>query len=208
RGWWGRRRRSSPDVRRVRAGGGDRPRARGLRALLRRGPRRRRRGTPRGVAARRAACRARPRPERQSTRRRLRLLAAVAPARVAAIARAPRRGRFDRRVRGTARAGRMSFASPVWLLGLLAVPALLVFFRSISRRPARNAVAFTNIDLLADVASRPSRWRRLVPVALLALALAAAAAAMARPKATFTTVDRHSTVVLLVDVSRSMRAPH
>jgi Ca-activated chloride channel homolog len=100
----------------------------------------------------------------------------------------------------------MSFASPVWLLGLLAVPALLVFFRAMSRRTARNAVAFTNLDLLADVVSRPSRWRRLVPVALLALALAAAAAAMARPKATFTTVDRHSTVVLLVDVSGSMSA--
>jgi Ca-activated chloride channel family protein len=100
----------------------------------------------------------------------------------------------------------MSFASPVWLLGLLAVPALLVFFRAMSRRPARNAVAFTNLDLLADVVSRPSRWRRLVPVALLALALTAAAAAMARPKATFTTVDHHSTVVLLVDVSGSMSA--
>jgi Ca-activated chloride channel homolog len=100
----------------------------------------------------------------------------------------------------------MSFASPDWLLGLLAVPALLVFFAVVSRRPTRNAVAFTNVDLLAEVVSRPSRWRRLVPVALLALALAAAAAAMARPKATFTTVDRHSTVVLLVDVSGSMSA--
>jgi Ca-activated chloride channel family protein len=100
----------------------------------------------------------------------------------------------------------VSFASPLWLLGLLAVPALLFFFAKISRRPTRNAVAFTNIDLLAEVVAGPARWRRLVPVALLALAVASAAAAMARPKATFTTVDRHSNVVLLVDVSGSMSA--
>src|SRR5262249_34241012 len=139
-------------------------------------------------------------------RRRLRLVAAVATARVAALARAPGRRRVDRRLRGDSRAGRMSFASPVWLLALLAVPALLVLFRAMSRRPARNAVAFTNVDLLAEIVSRPSRWRRVVPVALLALALAAGAAAMARPKATFTTVDRHSTVVRRGAVSGSMSA--
>jgi Ca-activated chloride channel family protein len=100
----------------------------------------------------------------------------------------------------------MSFASPIWLLGLLAVPVLLGFFAAISRRPTRAAVAYTNVDLLAEVAPRPAGWRRLVPVALLALALAAAATATARPKATFTSVDRHSNVVLLVDVSGSMSA--
>src|SRR5207248_3512602 len=43
-------------------------------------------------------------------------------------------------------------------------------------------------------------------VALLVLALVAAAAATARPEARFTMVEKHSTVVLLVDVSGSMSA--
>jgi Ca-activated chloride channel family protein len=100
----------------------------------------------------------------------------------------------------------MSFASPAWLLGLLAVPALLGFLAAISRRPGRSAVTYTNLDLLADLVPARRSWRRVLPVALLALALATAAAATARPQARFTTVDRHSRVVLLVDVSGSMSA--
>src|SRR5262249_46816503 len=92
------------------------------------------------------------------------------------------------------------------LLTLLVVPALLGWLAVIRRRAGRDAVAFTNVDLLAGVArSRRSR-RTLVPVALLALAAAAAATASARPRARFTTVDRHSTAALLVDVSGSMSA--
>jgi len=100
----------------------------------------------------------------------------------------------------------MSFASPIWLLGLLAVPALLAFLRAIDRRPARNAVSFTNLDTLAGVVAQRRAWRRWVPVALLVLALATAAAATARPEVRVVSVEKHATVVLLVDVSGSMSA--
>lgn len=99
----------------------------------------------------------------------------------------------------------MSFASPLWLLGLLVVPALLGSFAVVNRRPGR-AVVFTNVDVLTAVVATGRSWRRFVAVALLALALVAAAAATARPQARFTTVDRQSDVVLLVDVSGSMSA--
>src|SRR5437016_5800025 len=103
----------------------------------------------------------------------------------------------------------MSFASPLWLPGLLVVPLLLGFLAFLafnSRRASRNAVAYTNLELLAELAATRRSWRRVVPVVLLVLALATAAAATARPRARFTSTDRHSSVVLLVDVSGSMSA--
>jgi Ca-activated chloride channel homolog len=100
----------------------------------------------------------------------------------------------------------MSFASPIWLLVLLVVPALLLFVAALRRRRLRDAVAYTNLDLLAELVPARRSWRRAVPLALLVLALACAAAASARPHAKFTTVKRHATVVLLVDVSGSMSA--
>lgn len=99
------------------------------------------------------------------------------------------------------------FASPWLLLLLLVLPAVLAFLLWVDRRRARYAVAFTNIDVLASVAvSRRSTWRRWIPLALLLLALAFAATATARPTAPVSTPLSRATVVLLVDVSGSMRA--
>jgi len=75
------------------------------------------------------------------------------------------------------------------------------------RRRARYPVAYTNLPVLADVVpKRPRRWRRLVPLVLLLLALACAAAAAAHPRLRLSEPDQHATIVLLVDVSGSMRA--
>lgn len=101
----------------------------------------------------------------------------------------------------------MTFTAP-WLLAvLLLVPVLLVVALRLERRRARYTVAFTNLDLLASIASerrrRPQRW---LPLALFLLALATAATALARPKARVSVPSDRATVVLLVDVSGSMRA--
>lgn len=101
----------------------------------------------------------------------------------------------------------MSLASPWFLLALLLVPLVAAFAVWIDRRRARYAVAFTNLDLLASVAeSRRRPWRRWIPLALLLLALASASTALARPRATMRTAKGHATIVLLVDVSGSMRS--
>ena len=100
----------------------------------------------------------------------------------------------------------MSFTSPWFLLALLIVPATLALALWLDRRRARYAVAFTNLDLLASVATPRRSWRRWVPLALFLLALAAASTALARPKATVSVPANRATVVLLVDVSGSMRA--
>lgn len=101
----------------------------------------------------------------------------------------------------------MSFMSPWWLLALLVVPAALAFALWLDRRRAPYAVAFTNLDLLASVAAgRRRSWRRWAPLALFLLALAAASTALARPNASISVPASRATVVLLVDVSGSMRA--
>lgn len=100
----------------------------------------------------------------------------------------------------------MSFVSPWLLLVLLVVPAAGAAAWWFDRRRSRHAVAFTNLELLAAVAGRGRRPIRYVPLALFLLALAAASAALARPQATVQKPANQATIVLLVDVSGSMRS--
>jgi Ca-activated chloride channel homolog len=101
----------------------------------------------------------------------------------------------------------MSFSSPWFLAFLLLVPVVLGLALWVDRRRAKYAVAFTNLDLLAQVAREHRRpWRRWIPLALFLLALVSASVAMARPRATESVPSNRATVVLLVDVSGSMRA--
>lgn len=100
----------------------------------------------------------------------------------------------------------VTFTWPLLLLVLLLVPIAVAFAWWIDRRRSRYAVAFTNLDVLASVATarrRPSRW---IPLALFVLALASASAALARPNADVRVSTNQATIVLLVDVSGSMRA--
>jgi len=101
----------------------------------------------------------------------------------------------------------MSFATPWLLFLLLLVPLVLALALWFDRRRARYPVAFTNLDVLASVATtRRRRWRSWIPLALFLLAVASASAAVARPRATLSEPASRATVVLLVDVSGSMRA--
>jgi len=100
----------------------------------------------------------------------------------------------------------MSFSSPLLLLALLVVPAALIFALVIDRRRSRYPVSFTNLELLAGLVEQRRSWRRWVPLALLLVALACASTALARPKARLSVPENNGTVVLVVDVSGSMRA--
>jgi Ca-activated chloride channel family protein len=100
----------------------------------------------------------------------------------------------------------VSFASPWLLLVLLVVPAALAFALWLDRRRSRYAVAFTNLDVLASVAPKRRRPVRWLPLVLFLLALASASAAIARPTAKVSVPSDRATIVLLVDVSGSMRA--
>src|SRR5262249_18359790 len=100
----------------------------------------------------------------------------------------------------------MTLVQPYYLLALLVVPATLALLIVVNRRRARNAIAFTNLDVLATVAEQQHAWRRWGPIALGLPALVCASAALARPRIHLTVSDQNATVVLLVDVSGSMRA--
>jgi Ca-activated chloride channel homolog len=101
----------------------------------------------------------------------------------------------------------VTFASPYLLVVLLLVPAVLLFALWVDRRHTQYAVAFTNLDVLAKVAAvRSTTWRRWLALVLFLAALAAAGTALARPRATVSTASSRATIVLLIDVSGSMRA--
>lgn len=100
----------------------------------------------------------------------------------------------------------MSFASPYLLPVLAVVPVVAVIAVWLDRRRAKYAVTFTNLEILASVAPRRRAPKRWIPLVLFLLALAAASAALARPRASVTTPAQRATLVLLVDVSGSMRA--
>ena len=99
----------------------------------------------------------------------------------------------------------MSFGHPLLLLTLLVVPAAIACLVLAERRRMRYAVRFTNLDVLAAVAGGRS-FRRYVPVALFLLAVAAACVAVARPHAKTLVPQERATVILVIDVSRSMDA--
>ena len=101
----------------------------------------------------------------------------------------------------------VSFGSPWLLAALVLVPVAIALALWFDRRRAKYPVAFTNLDVLASVAVATRRpWHRWVPLALFVLALACASTALARPRATISEPSSRATVVLLVDVSGSMRA--
>ncbi|HEX6662998.1 MAG TPA: BatA domain-containing protein, partial [Gaiellaceae bacterium] len=97
----------------------------------------------------------------------------------------------------------MSFERPLLLLTLLALPAAAALYLLSERRRMRYAIRFTNLDVLAGVVSGRA-WRRYVPPALFLLALAALCVGVARPQTTTLVPRDRATVILVVDVSRSM----
>jgi Ca-activated chloride channel family protein len=95
---------------------------------------------------------------------------------------------------------------PIGLLALLLVPLALAAYLWIERRRARYAIHYTNIEVLAGVVTRSSRWRAIVPVALILLSLTCALAALSRPEAKVSVSSEQASIVLAVDMSGSMAA--
>jgi Ca-activated chloride channel family protein len=99
----------------------------------------------------------------------------------------------------------VTFERPLLLLTLLVVPLAVALYVLAERRRMRYAIRFTNLDVLAGVVGDRYR-RRFVPLALFLLALAALCIGMARPQHTTLVPRDRATVILVIDVSRSMEA--
>lgn len=98
----------------------------------------------------------------------------------------------------------MSFAWPVLLLLVLAAPILVGLHVWQLRRRRRTAVRVPSVALIRDAVPRQARWRRHIPVALMAAALVALAVAAARPTAEVTVPVNRTSLILALDVSGSM----
>ncbi len=99
---------------------------------------------------------------------------------------------------------RFLWSDSLWLL--LAIPILVAAYVYALRRRKKVAVRYASLALVRD-AIGPSQWlRRHLPALLLLLALTCAVLGVARPTAVITLPSEHQTIVLAVDVSRSMRA--
>ena len=100
----------------------------------------------------------------------------------------------------------MSFATPLLLLALLALPLLVLAYRRLQRRPTKYAVRYTNLDVLAGVVDSTWSWRRHTGMALFLLALGALLVGFARPSVNRLADREEATIVLVIDVSGSMQA--
>ena len=100
----------------------------------------------------------------------------------------------------------MTFGTPIALLGLLVIPAIVALLVVGERRRKAQGALFGTPALVAASAPAPRRIRRLLPFALALVALAALIVGVARPRATLSVPGRQATVILALDTSRSMTA--
>jgi Ca-activated chloride channel homolog len=100
----------------------------------------------------------------------------------------------------------MSFLWPNMLWLLLAVPALVALYLLLLRRRKKAVVRYAGMALVKEAIGSGQRLRRHLPPLLFLVALVLMIAAVARPAAVITLPSQHDTVVLAMDVSRSMLA--
>jgi Ca-activated chloride channel family protein len=100
----------------------------------------------------------------------------------------------------------VSFATPIWLLGLALVPLALLAYQASRRRGSRYAVRYTAVPALKVAAGAVPAWRRHLPAALALAALAALVLALAKPQKTVAVPVERASIMLVTDHSRSMSA--
>lgn len=100
----------------------------------------------------------------------------------------------------------MSFQWPWLLPSLVLVPLFIGLYIWILRRRRRFAVRYSSLTLIRQALPERSRWRRHIPAALFLLGIASLITAAARPEARVQVPMSRTTVILALDVSRSMCA--
>jgi Ca-activated chloride channel family protein len=100
----------------------------------------------------------------------------------------------------------MSFAAPLLLFGLLAVPVAVVAYIWLERRREQQAAQWASPALVPNLVQRPAPRIRHIPAALFLIGLTFLLLGMARPQAKLTSAREGATIVLAVDQSGSMAA--
>ncbi|MDR1852757.1 MAG: VWA domain-containing protein [Propionibacteriaceae bacterium] len=100
----------------------------------------------------------------------------------------------------------LEFMDPWRLLILLLIPLVIAAYIWALKRKKKTGMRYTNTTLVAQVMPKQSQWRRHLALALSLLSLGALSIAWARPIGTEMAPRERATIVLLIDVSRSMSA--
>jgi Ca-activated chloride channel homolog len=100
----------------------------------------------------------------------------------------------------------VSFAAPLVLIALVAIPVLIVLYGGAQRDRRRAAAAFAAPALTASVVPRRPGWRRHAPMLAFLVALAVLVLAAARPQKTVAVPVERASIMLITDVSGSMQA--
>src|SRR5262245_3246445 len=100
----------------------------------------------------------------------------------------------------------MTFGWPLALVALVLVPVLAVLYVWHDRRRDRVEARFGNPALMPNVVDRKPGKLRYVPLIVFLVGLAAMIVGVARPHATLDVAREEATVVLALDVSRSMKS--
>lgn len=86
------------------------------------------------------------------------------------------------------------------------IPILVLLYLWALRRRRRFAVRYSSLSLIREALPEHSRWRRHLPAMLFLAGLTSAFAAIARPAAVVQVPLSRTTIILALDVSRSMCA--
>ena len=100
----------------------------------------------------------------------------------------------------------MDILWPWFLLLLLLIPLAVAFYIWILRRKRRFAVRYSSLSLIREAMPKRPNWRRHLPFALFLLGLAGLIVAMSRPVAQVEVPLSRTTIMLALDISRSMCA--
>ena len=98
----------------------------------------------------------------------------------------------------------MDLLWPGFLLLLLLIPLILAVTIWILRRRRRFAVRYSSLALVHAALPRQSRLKRYLPLALFLLALVSLVVALGRPVAIVSVPSDQTSIILTIDVSRSM----
>ena len=98
------------------------------------------------------------------------------------------------------------FNAPERLWVLLVLPGLMVLYVVLLMRKSKRGMRFTNPGLLSSVVTYQSRWRRHLAVIMALASLASLGMAWAKPVGIEKVPRERATVVIILDVSQSMKA--
>ncbi len=98
----------------------------------------------------------------------------------------------------------MNMLWPGFLVLLVLIPLLIAAYIWVLRRRRKFVVRYSSLSLVRAALPRYSRWRRHLPFALFLTAVASLVVALGRPVEVQAVATNQTTIILTMDVSRSM----